>query len=71
MEDLREQGLNESLELNKQSQEIEKKLIEANKACKEAQAKAGSFQEKFEAQKPLIAEMTVQLADKDTKLSQQ
>ena len=36
MEDLREQGLNESLELNKQSQEIEKKLIEANKACKEA-----------------------------------
>ena len=71
MENLREQGLNESLELNKQSQQVEKKLTEANQACKEALAKASSFQEKFDAQKPVLDELTVQLADKDLKLDQQ
>lgn len=40
------------------------------KAQKEQQSKANDYKEKFDAQKPLIQELTVQIADKETTISQ-
>ena len=44
------------------------KLSEAEQALNLAKSTANSYQEKFDAQKPLISELTMQIADKDAKL---
>ena len=52
-------------------EEDELKLDETTEAMLQAQAKANDFKEKFDAQKPLIQEFTVQIAEKDAKLTLQ
>ena len=71
IEALKVEAVEKTQELNQALKTVEEdkvKLSEAEQALNLAKSAANSYQEKFDAQKPLLSELTMQIADKDAKL---
>ena len=59
----------QSIELTKAKEDGQTRLAEIQQNLRVAQASVNDFKDKFDAQKPLIKELTVELADRESKLA--